>query len=286
MEVINFVYLFFILLFFLPRIRQMITSQLRLLQIRRLQKQRSSRVISLVHRQSLPGILGMLTGGFISIEDSEQILRAIRSTDKDKPIDMIVHTPGGLVLATDQIAQALAKHPAKVTLFVPHYAMSGGTMLGLASDEIVMDENAVLGRVDPQVYGMPAVSIQNAVKRKSKDEINDRMLVLDDLSEKALAQNKKSIKELLKTNGYDGQTINNILEELASGKYTHDHPITFNEAKELGLKVSSDVPKDVYRFIQLFPQQRTQQSAVQYLPPTDDFIGKEDWRYKLKKMRR
>jgi len=43
-----------------------------------------------------------------------------------------------------------------VTVFVPHYAMSGGTLIALTADEIVMDPNAVLGPVDPQIGNMPA----------------------------------------------------------------------------------------------------------------------------------
>ena len=36
-----------------------------------------------------------------------------------------VDTPGGLVLAATQIARAIQGHKGKVTVFVPHYAMSG-----------------------------------------------------------------------------------------------------------------------------------------------------------------
>jgi ClpP class serine protease len=278
MELINLVYLLFIALFLFPQIKQTVFKRLRLIQIKKLQKKRKSRVITLVHRRILPGILGMLTGGFISVEDSEEILRAIRSTPDDKPIDLIVHTPGGLVLATEQVAEAISKHPAKVTLIVPHYAMSGGTLLGLAADEIIMDKNAILGRVDPQIFGMPAVSIRQAVAQKSKDEVEDRMLIFDDVSKKALVQNKKSIKKLLKVNKYTDKEIKKIIDNLASGKYTHDHPITFEEAQKLGLKVKAAIPEEVYRFIQLFPQQGRQQ-PVQYLPSKKNITESQvkDW---------
>ncbi len=64
------------------------------------------------------------------------MLRAIRMTPAEMPIDLIVHTPGGLVLASDQIAHALKRHDGRVTVIVPHYAMSGGTLVALAADEI------------------------------------------------------------------------------------------------------------------------------------------------------
>ncbi len=113
--------------------------------LHRLEEARQSRVIALIHRQESVSLLGIPIARYIDIEDSEALLRAIRLTPDDKPIDPVLHTPGGLVLAAEQIAQALAEHKGKVTVFVPHYAMSGGTLLALAADAIVMDPNAVLG---------------------------------------------------------------------------------------------------------------------------------------------
>ena len=104
-----------------------------------LQQQRHSRVIAMIHRQDTVSLFGVPVSSSIGIEDSEAVLRAIRSTPPDQPIDLILHTPGGLVLAAEQIALALLERTGKVTVFVPHYAMSGGTLLALTADEIVMD---------------------------------------------------------------------------------------------------------------------------------------------------
>src|SRR4249920_3629485 len=123
------------------------------------QSERKSRVIALIHRQESQSILGVQVASYIDIEDSEAVLRAIRLTPDDQPIDLILHTPGGLVLAAEQIAKALAEHKGRVTVFVPHYAMSGGTLIAMAAQEIVMDRNAVLGPVDPQIGDAAASSI-------------------------------------------------------------------------------------------------------------------------------
>src|SRR5689334_1942749 len=166
----NFFDIFWVILF-LTSLQPM--WQKRQLETRRVQalrtfeSQRNSRVILLIHRQESISFLGIPISRYITIEDSEQILRAIRFTPPDVPIDLILHTPGGLVLATEQIARALIRHPAKVTVYVPHYAMSGGTMLALAADEIVMDANAVLGPVDPQLGNMAAASVLKVVEQKS-----------------------------------------------------------------------------------------------------------------------
>src|SRR2546427_3545955 len=97
-------------------------------------------------------------------------------TDSHVPIDLVLHTPGGLVLAAVQIARALHEHQGKVTAFVPHYAMSGGTLIALAADEIVMSRHAVLGPVDPQLGQSPAASILKVLEKKvvSLDSVDER----------------------------------------------------------------------------------------------------------------
>jgi ClpP class serine protease len=94
-----------------------------------------------------------------------------------------VHTPGGLVLAAMQIARAVEAHKAKVTAYVPVYAMSGGTLIALAADEIVLGEFSVLGPIDPQIAGLPAAS--KARDSKPVESVFDLTLVLADVAEKA-----------------------------------------------------------------------------------------------------
>ena len=129
------------------------------------------RVILLVHRQETMSFLGFPVLRYIDINDAEEVIRAIQLTDEEVPIDLVLHTPGGLVLASLQIARAVRARKGKVTVFVPHYAMSGGTLIALAADEIVMDSHAVLGPVDPQLGEYPAASlikvVQTVVLRRS-----------------------------------------------------------------------------------------------------------------------
>src|SRR3954469_10234518 len=171
-----------------PLMRQRALVATRARRLSALQRQRGTQVITMIHRQEQIGLLGVPLVRFIDIDDSEQVLRAIRLTPDDTPIDLVLHTPGGLVLAAEQIAHAVRAHPAKVTVLVPHYAMSGGTLVALAADEIVMDPNAVLGPVDPQLGDMPAASILKVAESKEVDRISDKMLVLSDVAAKALGQ--------------------------------------------------------------------------------------------------
>jgi ClpP class serine protease len=177
-----------ILLAVMPMVRQRMLESARLSLIRQIEKKRGSRVIVLIHRQESLALFGVPLFRFISVEDSEEVLRAIRMTPPDMPIDIVLHTPGGLVLASQQIACALCDHKAKVTAFVPHYAMSGGTLIALAADEIVMDPHAVLGPIDPQVGQFPAASILKVLEQKDANEVDDQTLILADISRKALQQ--------------------------------------------------------------------------------------------------
>ena len=234
------------------------------------QRQRNSRVILLIHRQESLSLLGIPISRYITIEDSEQLLRAIRLTPPDVPIDLILHTPGGLVLATEQIARALLRHQAKVTVFVPHYAMSGGTMLALAADEIVMDANAVLGPVDPQLGNFPAASILKVVEDKPISEIDDQTLIMADLSRKAIQQVQRFVRTLLKDTipqqKIRPENIESVIEALTTGRVTHDYPITVEEATEMGMPVTVGLPRSIYDLMELYPQPQGGRPSVQYIP--------------------
>lgn len=238
--------------------------------IRQFERERNSRVILLVHRQESLSLLGIPISRYITIEDSEQVLRAIRFTPPDVPIDLILHTPGGLVLATEQIARALIRHPAKVSVFVPHYAMSGGTMLALASDEIVMDANAVLGPVDPQLGNFPAASILKVVEDKPIGEIDDQTLIMADLSRKAIQQVQRFVRTLLKDTipqqKIQPENIEPIIEALTTGRVTHDYPFTVEEATEIGLPITVGLPRSIYDLMELYPQPQGGRPSVQYIP--------------------
>ena len=164
-SILDIIWLLVIIWSFVPLFTRQTRDASRYKLIRQIEHKRKSRVITLIHRQESMNILGMTLARHIGIEDSEQLLRAIRITDPDVPIDIVLHTPGGLVLATEQIAHAIKNHRGKVTVFVPHYAMSGGTLIALAANQIIMDPNAVLGPVDPQIGSYPAASILSAVAR-------------------------------------------------------------------------------------------------------------------------
>lgn len=257
-------WLFLIWSTLMPLLQQKARARQRFAMIEKIEKLRKSRVIVLIHRQETMTLLGFPLARYITVEDSEELLRAIRMTPPEMPIDLILHTPGGLVLACEQIACALAARPGKVTVFVPHYAMSGGTMLALAADEIVMDEFAVLGPLDPQLDGYPAVSILRAVERKPVEEIDDSTLILADVAAKAVTQMRNVLVKML-SERLPEERCEQIAEWLTSGQFTHDHPIWVGVLRELGFQVSTEMPHEIYKLMSLYPQQNQQRPSVQYI---------------------
>ena len=231
----------------------------------RFEGERNSRVIALIHRQESASLLGVPVAASISIDDSEAVLRAIRLTPAEQPIDIILHTPGGLVLAAEQIAKALVERKGKVTVFVPHYAMSGGTLIALAADEVVMDANAVLGPVDPQIGDMPAASIVKAVQIKGPQHVSDEVLILADVAQKARDQVLSFVVQVLLKHMAEKQAVA-VATILTEGRWTHDFPITVQAARQLGLKVSTDMPRTVYDLMDLYPQGGGLRPSVWYVP--------------------
>ena len=232
--------------------------------IRAIERSRRSRVITMIHRQEKRSLFGFSVARHIDLEDAQTIIGAIKETPKDLPIDLIIHTPGGLVLAAMQIARAVEAHPAKVTVFVPVYAMSGGTLIALAADEIVLGEFSVLGPIDPQIVGLPAASIVRARDSKPIEHVFDLTLVLADVSEKALAQVKRGAVELL-TSHLDKAAAEALADKLAGGHWTHDYALTATEASALGLPISVAMPLEVIELMKLYPQP-VQRSGVEFLP--------------------
>src|SRR2546425_7570325 len=223
--------------------------------LRSWERRRGSRVIALIHRQETMSLLGFPLIRYIDIQDSEEILRALRLTADDVPIDIVLHTPGGLALAAEQIAHAICRRRAKVTVYVPHYAMSGGTLIALAADEIVMDPNAVLGSLDPQLGQHPAASIVKAVEWKTehKQEIDDDTLILADVAKKAMLQLRDCVRGVL-TERFAPEKAEELASIFTRGEWTHDHPLDVESLRRIGLPINTDMPAEIEEDMRLFPQ--------------------------------
>lgn len=168
-----------------------------------------------------------------------------------------------MVIAAGQIATALADHDGRVTAVVPHYAMSGGTLIAMAADEIVVDPHASLGPVDPQLGQYPAASLVAVAERPG--EHDDQTLIMADLGRKAIVQVEGLSRRLLERHMPREQAAD-VARLLATGTWTHDHPLHAAELRLLGLPVREGVPDPERELMTLYPQPRGRPPAVEYVP--------------------
>src|SRR5207249_3278106 len=150
----------------------------------------------------------------------------------------------------------------------PQDAMSGGALIALSGDEIVMDPNAVLGPVDPQLGNQqaayPAASIIRALAQPNPNR-DDQTLILGDVAEKALRQVTATVKRLLLEH-YSEADAERIANKLSSGEWTHDYALDVAGLRELGIKVTEDMPREVYELMDLFPQTSQRRPSVEFIP--------------------
>jgi ClpP class serine protease len=262
-DALNFLWIFLLIITLQPALQRQLLAAQRRRALTRLSTVRDATVITLIHRQETFSLLGLPLVRHIDIDDAESVLRAIRETPSGRRIEIILHTPGGLVLAASQIAIALADHDGPVTAVIPHYAMSGGTLIALAADEIVLDRHAALGPVDPQLGQYPAASILAAIERPGPH--SDETLILGDLSRKAIRQVRVLVTGLLERQ-MSAERAKDVARLLSTGVWTHDHPLMANDLERLGLPVRIGVGKEERELMSFYPQPRGRHEGVEYSP--------------------
>jgi ClpP class serine protease len=263
MDPLSLLWLFFILASLQPAFQRQVLLAQRRRALAAISRQREATVMTLIHRQEAMSLLGFPIVRFIDIDDAEGVLRAIHDTPQGRAIEIILHTPGGLVIAAQQIASALADHDGHVTAVVPHYAMSGGTLIALAADEMVIDPHAALGPVDPQLGQYPAASLVEVAKQPGSHD--DETLIMADVGRKAIAQVEGFTRRLLERH-MPNERAREAARMLATGVFTHDHPLQHPELSALGLPVRVGVPDLERDLITLYPQPHGRQPAVEYAP--------------------
>lgn len=219
-----------------------------------LERERGTKVITMIHKKELWTAPG--EDQEIGIEDTVKVLMEFQKTPRDKPIDMIIHTPGGYAVAAQMMAMAIKFHPSKVTVMVPFYAMSGGSLMSLAASEIRMEKYSVLGPVDPQIPTPggrmePAGSLATLMKMKPIQTISDKLVILAD-SGNLEVENAKAFVMWLLDGKMDKQQAESVADFLARGYMAHATPITLDVARSLGLNVVEGVPDKVYELFKTF----------------------------------
>lgn len=195
----------------------------------------------------------------ITDNDIEGLMNAIYGLDCSKGLDLVLHTPGGDVAATEAIVNYLRDcFPLDIHAIVPQLAMSAGTMIACSCNHIYMGRQSSLGPTDPQFGGLPASGILDEFERAKAEVAANPALVsvwapiigkyhptLLGECENALLMAKDMVKGWLERYMFNGEPdarekAETIAGELCDHKRSamHGRHFPYAKLKGLGMKVS------------------------------------------------
>jgi hypothetical protein len=208
------------------------------------------KTIAIIHDFDNPDGLAPGERDCLSVREAFEILAEIRSVDENTPIEIILHTPGGDAFAARLIANALKSRP-NTRAFVPYCAMSAGTMIALATNQVVMGKYACLGPIDLQYGPFPVDSFQRLMKEKPIQDIEDYFILISYRAEKELRNARALACELMNKHHFGPDDACQLTNFLISGDMPHSEQIGRVRAKELGVNVAAeDCPEAVYRLVE------------------------------------
>ena len=198
----------------------------------------------------------------IAFDEAFQAVAAIRQANPRAKIVVVLHTLGGYARPAHMIAQALKQHLKKlkghhnpkrdprVVVYVPYIAMSGGTMIALAADEIGMHETASLGPIDTIYGGFPTDAYDALLDQKGALATQDLLVMLAHEARKYDQYAVKVAREIVNpVHRKHGQSEHYLADYLTAGEMSHSQSISLKEAKDLGMNVTKKIPADVYGLV-------------------------------------
>ncbi|MGB2199826.1 MAG: SDH family Clp fold serine proteinase [Pseudooceanicola atlanticus] len=190
--------------------------------------------------------------------DMNGFMSVVHNLERNKGLDLILHTPGGGVEATRSIVEYLYKmFGSNIRVVVPHMAMSAGTMIACAAQEIVLGKHSCLGPTDPQVRGLPAMGVMAEVEKAIEEIKNDpaRNIVYQHIFSKftpaflrdcnrSIKHSEEMVQGWLAANMFEGEPDPEATAAIAvkglmdyEGTSGHGHHFLADKCKEMGLKI-------------------------------------------------
>jgi ClpP class serine protease len=196
----------------------------------------------------------------LGINDSDKVgfMSTIHGLDREKGLDLILHTPGGETAATESLVDYLrSMFGTNIRAVIPQIALSAGTMISCACDTILMGKHSSLGPIDPQFRGLPAHGIIEEFKQACKEVKEDKFKTpiwqqiiakyhptLIGECQKSISWSEEMVKEWLETGMFrdedkKDEIIDTIMTELGSHALTKSHArhISAQKGKDMGLKI-------------------------------------------------
>lgn len=199
-----------------------------------------------------------ISGTEIRDEDRDGFMRALHGLDCARGLDLILHTPGGSIAATQSIVMYLReKFGRNIRAIVPHTAMSGGTIMACSAKEIIMARHSSIGPIDPQIRGVPAKGVIKEFERAFSEICGDprREAIWRPIlgqypptflgnCQNAIEWSEKFARQQLADNMFlnsadKEKKIDKIISALTEYDEVklHERQIGYQEAKRIGLKI-------------------------------------------------
>lgn len=199
-----------------------------------------------------------LQGFDLNDSDKTGFMSTIHGLDRNRGLDLILHTPGGDIAATESLVDYLrTMFDGNIRAIIPQLAMSCGTMIALAAKVVVMGKHSSLGPIDPQFGGIPAHGIIEEFEQAKREiTLNPATIpvwqpiigkyspTLVGEAAKAIDWSKNMVSDWLKTGMFKDDPHRDaaaakIIDELGSHALTMSHArhISLKKAQELGIVV-------------------------------------------------
>jgi hypothetical protein len=201
-----------------------------------------------------------LNGIAICDDDKNGFMNAVHGLDRSLGLDLILHTPGGDIAATESLVHYLRKlFGTDIRAIVPQIAMSAGTMIACSCREIIMGKQSNLGPIDPQLNGVPAQAVIDEFEEAIREvAINPAAIPIWQAiigkyhptfigeCKRAIVMSKDIVAQWLITGMYnDGKPdpekrAENVVSRLSDHEDTkmHSRHIHIDDCESMGLKVS------------------------------------------------
>lgn len=199
-----------------------------------------------------------LTGAEVNDSDKNGFMATIHELDRGMGLDLLLHTPGGDVAATESLVDYLrSMFGTDIRAIVPQIALSAGTMIALACKQILMGKHSSLGPIDPQLGGLPAHGVIEEFEQARAEITADPSAIalwqpiiakyppafIGECA-KGIKWADQMVKSWLATGMFAGRddaegAADHVLAELADHALTLSHArhISMDKARSLGIEV-------------------------------------------------
>jgi enoyl-CoA hydratase/carnithine racemase len=197
----------------------------------------------------------------IVFDEAFEAVASIRQANPRSKIVIVLHTLGGYARPAHMIALALKQHLKKakahnsrrdphVIAYVPYVAMSGGAMIALAAEKVVMDPTASLGPIDTIYGGFPTETYRDLLEQKGPLATQDVLVMLAHEAEKYDRYADRIAREIVHPNHKaEDRDPDFLARYLSSGELSHSEAISPGEAEKLGMNVSTKIPQEIYGLV-------------------------------------